>query len=320
MERFIHFLLFSGFWTFTQSNSNEYILIQENKTWADAQVYCKNVHIDLASVASNEQQTHLQEAVSAALPPLAWTGLFRRNNSWLWTYQSEKLTFAFWKPGRPNNYDGKEDCAAINASGWVDMACSELFPFFCYDVSGAGSFVFIPELHSRYAARIYCSQYHTSLATIRNQTENDLLLNMMAGYENAWIGLFKTGWWWSDGTSSALFPITWSAGQPDVTGLHPLCAATTLNGFDDRLCPETLPFICLKYTKSQIVRVEVKSSQNLNDPAVMEIILQSIKKKLKDRGIGNDTTLTWRLQPDGNVFSLKHESEENLNPCPNTFF
>ncbi|XP_073725820.1 macrophage mannose receptor 1-like [Misgurnus anguillicaudatus] len=320
MERLIQFLLFSGFWIFIQSNSNKFVLIQENKTWADAQVYCKKYHIDLATIASNEDKTSVRVAVSAAMPPLAWTGLYRYNNSWGLTYNLKIVTFLLWKSGKPENPSGREDCAVINgSSGWEDIACNQLFPFFCYNVSIADKFVFIPEIKSWYDAWDYCLQYHTDLAMIRNQTENDLLVNMMVGYEKAWFGLFKDTWRWSDGTKVNKFPVTWSAGQPNITGLNPLCGATTLDGADDRLCPETLPFICLRYTKNQIMRVELKSSQNLNDPAVMERILQLIKKKLKDRGIGNDTTLTWRVQPDGNVFSSKHDGEENQESCTITF-
>nr|XP_055045999.1 uncharacterized protein LOC129431900 [Misgurnus anguillicaudatus] len=321
MERLIQFLLFSGFWMFTQSNSNKFILIQENKTWADAEVYCKKYHIALAKVASNEDQTSLREAVSTALPPLAWIGLYRSNNTWGWTYGFEMVTLGFWKSGKPNNPSGREDCGVINgSSGWEDMACDQLFPFFCYNVSIADKFVLIPQNKSWYDAWVYCLQYHTDMARIWNQTENDLLVNMMVGYDKAWIGLFKDKWKWSDGTSVNKFPVTWSTGQPNITGPNPLCGATTLDGADDRLCPETLPFICSRHTKNQIMRVELKSGQNLNDPAVMENILQLMKQKLKDRGIGNDTTLTWRVQPDGNVFSSKHESEKGQKHCPNTFF
>nr|XP_055046004.1 uncharacterized protein LOC129431906 [Misgurnus anguillicaudatus] len=318
MERFIQFLLFSGFWMFIQSNSNEYILIQEKKTWAAAQVYCRMNHIDLATVASNEDQTSVRVAVSAALPPLAWIGLYRNNNSWYWTYRQEILTFRFWMSGEPNNPDGKGDCAVINSSGWEDMTCNQLFPFFCYSVNSADKFVFISQIKTWNDAKAYCTKYHTDLAIIRNQTENDLLVNMMVGYDKAWIGLFKDWWKWSDKKNIYTFPITWRAGQPDITGLNPLCGATALDGVDDRFCPETLPFICLRHTRNKIMRVEFKSSQNLNDPAVMENILQLMKQKLNDRGIGNDTTLTWRVQPDGNVFSSKHESEKGQKPCPNT--
>ncbi|XP_055046079.2 macrophage mannose receptor 1-like [Misgurnus anguillicaudatus] len=324
MENLLHFLLFSGFWMFIQSISNQFLLIQENKTWDDAQAYCKKYHIDLATIASSEDQTSVREAVSPALPPLAWTGLGRSNNTWRWKYHDVNVTFiwkvslSFWKPGQPDNSDTKSECGVISASGWDDIACDQMFPFFCINESIAEKFVFIPQNKSRGDAWTYCAQYHRTLATIYNQTENDLMVNMMVGYEKAWVSLSKEWWWWSDGTS--MNTLTWSAGQPNITGPNPLCGATTLDGFDDRLCSETLPFICLRHTKQQIMRVELKSSQNLNDPAVMETILQLIQQKLKDRMIGNDTTLTWRVQPDGNVFSSKHESEVNQKLCPHTFF
>nr|XP_055046077.1 uncharacterized protein LOC129431987 isoform X1 [Misgurnus anguillicaudatus] len=326
MEKLLHFLLFSGFWMFIQSISNKFLFIQENKTWDDAQAYCKKYHIDLATIASSEDQTSLQEAVSPALPPLAWTGLGQSNNSWWWKYHGVnvtvgwKVSLSFWKPGQPDNSDAKSDCGVISASGWDDTACDQMFPFFCINESIAEKFVFIPQNMSRDDGWDYCTQYHSTLATIYNRTENDLLVNMMVGYEKAWISLGKAKWWWSDGTDINMFPITWSAGQPNVTGPNPPCGAAALDGFDDRLCSETLPFICLRHTKQQIMRVELKSSQNLNDPAVMETILQLIQQKLKDRMIGNDTTLTWRVQPDGNVFSSKHESEVNQKLCPHTFF
>ncbi|XP_055046075.2 uncharacterized protein [Misgurnus anguillicaudatus] len=320
MEMLIQLLLFSGFWTFIQSNSNKFVLIQENKTWADAQAYCKKYHIDLATMGSSDVQTSVREAVSTVLPPLAWTGLYRLNNTWWWKYQYKPLTFSFWKPGQPDNSDAKEECGVISASGWDDTACGQLFPFFCFTVNNADRFVFIPQNKSQADALTYCTKYHTSLAIILNQTENDLLVNMMVGYDKAWIGMFKDSWRWSDKTDINELTLKWSAGQPDMTGAYPLCVATTFDGFDDRFCPETLPFFCLRHSKNKIMRVELKSSQNPNDPAVMENILQLIKQKLKDRGIGNDTTLTWRVQPDGNVFSSKNESEVNQTPCSDPSF
>nr|XP_055046072.1 C-type mannose receptor 2-like [Misgurnus anguillicaudatus] len=319
MERLIQLLLFSGFWMFTQSNSNKFVLIQENKTWADAQAYCKKYHIDLATIASTEDQTSLREAVSTVLPPLAWTGGYRKNNTWGWIYTLNFAVFSFWKPGQPDNSYGKEECAVISASGWEDTACGQMLPFFCFTVNKPDRFVFISQNKSQVDAWAYCTKYHTHLAMILNQTENDLLVNMMVGYDKAWIGMFKDNWRWSDNTINK-FPINWSPGQPNITGAYPLCGATTLDGFDDRFCTETLPFFCFRHSKNKIMRVELKSSQNLNDPAVMENILHLIKQKLKDRGIGNDTTLTWRVQPDGNVFTSKHESEVNQTPCSDPSF
>nr|XP_055046073.1 C-type mannose receptor 2-like [Misgurnus anguillicaudatus]XP_055046074.1 C-type mannose receptor 2-like [Misgurnus anguillicaudatus] len=319
MERLIQLLLFSGFWTFTQSNSNKFILIQENKTWAGAQAYCKKYHIDLATIVRTDDQTSVREAVSAALPPLAWTGLYRNTNTWGWTYQLRNVLLSFWKPGQPDNSDGKSDCGVISASGWDDIECLQMLPFFCINLNTADRFVFIPQNKSWSDAKAYCTKFHTELAMILSKTENDLLVNMTVGYDKAWIGLFKDSFRWSDNTIN-MFPINWSPGQPNMTGPYRLCIATTIDGYDDRFCTETLPFFCFRHTKNKIMRVELKSSQNPNDPAVMENILQLIKQKLKDRGIGNDTTLTWRVQPDGNVFTSKNESEVNQTHCSDSFF
>ncbi|KAK7149382.1 hypothetical protein R3I94_008889 [Phoxinus phoxinus] len=70
-----------------------------------------------------------------------------------------------------------------------------------------------------------------------------------------------------------------------------------------QLCSNVLPFLCMQRTKKQIVRVKIKSGQNLNDPIVLKAILQSTKLKLKEWGIEKETRVTWRVQPNGNVFS-----------------
>ncbi|KAL6466851.1 hypothetical protein MHYP_G00246550 [Metynnis hypsauchen] len=83
-------------------------------------------------------------------------------------------------------------------------------------------------------------------------------------------------------------------------------------------CNETLPFLC--YTddeqtagritgKRQILSVEVQSDHNVNDPAVKESILEMILQGLKQHGMAQNTTLTWRLQPDGNIFQKKKNNE-----------
>ncbi|KAG7331903.1 hypothetical protein KOW79_005872 [Hemibagrus wyckioides] len=71
-----------------------------------------------------------------------------------------------------------------------------------------------------------------------------------------------------------------------------------------------MPFFCYSEItgKLQIIRVKVRSSQDVKDPAVKEAILEQIKKKLKDHGMAKNITVKWREQPDGNVF---HKEKEN---------
>ncbi|KAG7314239.1 hypothetical protein KOW79_022735 [Hemibagrus wyckioides] len=55
-------------------------------------------------------------------------------------------------------------------------------------------------------------------------------------------------------------------------------------------------------TWSRIVRLQVKSDGSVFDPAVQSSIVEQIKQNLKEKGMLENTTVTWRVQPDGNIF------------------
>ncbi|KAG7333632.1 hypothetical protein KOW79_002039 [Hemibagrus wyckioides] len=60
--------------------------------------------------------------------------------------------------------------------------------------------------------------------------------------------------------------------------------------------------------------MKVKSSQDVNDPAMMAAIEEKLKQKLKDYGMNENITVKWRKQPDGVVF---HKEEENITAVTN---
>ncbi|CAM4509590.1 unnamed protein product [Leuciscus chuanchicus] len=64
---------------------------------------------------------------------------------------------------------------------------------------------------------------------------------------------------------------------------------------------------CVRPTekKRQIVRLEVKSGQDLNDPEVKKEILAKMEQILKEKGLAGEAKLSWRTQSDGNVFQTK---------------
>ncbi|XP_024242699.2 scavenger receptor cysteine-rich domain-containing group B protein [Oncorhynchus tshawytscha] len=63
----------------------------------------------------------------------------------------------------------------------------------------------------------------------------------------------------------------------------------------------------------QMVRVELTpdSPTNLSDPAVSEAILQQIKAKLRAQGISDTVKLSWKVQPDEEIF---HKKEMGKSP------
>lgn len=109
MERLFYLLLFAELCPFTQSTLREYVLIQEQKNWDDAQAYCRRNYMDLATVQNIQDWTNLQTAVQPALS-LVWIGLYNDINSWRWSNQDESLTFENFNNGDPSNSNGIQEC------------------------------------------------------------------------------------------------------------------------------------------------------------------------------------------------------------------
>lgn len=124
--------LSTGFLPFTRSVSQEYVLIEDHKTWYEAQVYCKEKYFDLLIVQNVEEWTRLQETVQYALTSVAWIGMYNDINSWRWSYQDENMTFMAWRSDQPNNVGGKQECVGLEHGEWVDIECYGKNPFFCY--------------------------------------------------------------------------------------------------------------------------------------------------------------------------------------------
>ncbi|KAF7686796.1 hypothetical protein HF521_015189 [Silurus meridionalis] len=62
-------------------------------------------------------------------------------------------------------------------------------------------------------------------------------------------------------------------------------------------------------TRRQTVKLQVKSDGSVFDPAVQSSILDQIKQKLKENGMLENTTVTWAVQPDGNIFHKKKKND-----------
>lgn len=110
-------------------------------------------------------------------------------------------------------------------------------------------FIFINETKTWYEAQTYCRQNHSDLASVRNQTDNELvwgLSNKSSNCHHFWIGLFKDSWQWSDQSPSSFR--YWSSG-PNTLPQNQNCTAISVTDQSVRywhnLSCETLnPFIC----------------------------------------------------------------------------
>ncbi|XP_058864831.1 macrophage mannose receptor 1-like [Acipenser ruthenus] len=118
----------------TSNITERYTLIEELKTWTEAQQYCIEHHTDLVSIKSDSEN---EDLVKKAQGKPFWIGLF--NNPWKWSHQGDNYTFHNWNTGEPNNVGGNENCVEIGVRDdpsrgeWHDKDCSLKLPFFCFD-------------------------------------------------------------------------------------------------------------------------------------------------------------------------------------------
>uniref|UniRef100_A0A8C2GXL7 C-type lectin domain-containing protein n=1 Tax=Cyprinus carpio TaxID=7962 RepID=A0A8C2GXL7_CYPCA len=200
-----------------------FILIQEPKTWTEAQSYCKQYHWDLATIQSDEDRYKIQEVAAAAkFQNRAWMGLYDGLFVWRWSYQDQNLDYSNWASLEDTTSRTQRMCKFIfNAAklSWRD-------------------------------AQSQCRRLYVDLSTISDSFENsavDTILSL-ASQNEAWIGLSKNLWLWSDQSKVTWLSVKWADGQPDNASGNEKCGfvnETGLIGDDD--CSHTLPFFCSEF-------------------------------------------------------------------------
>ncbi|XP_039505383.1 uncharacterized protein LOC120461284 [Pimephales promelas] len=283
--------------------------------WAKAQNYCRENHIDLATVQTAEDWTTLQEVADAEkYRSFAWIGLYNDVDSWRWSYKEERLVFQYWGSGQPdNNYD-EEECVEMFSSGyWNDCPCNANRYFFCNDerANATVRLVLIRTSMTWLNAQKYCRQNHTDLATVRSQEDNRQINNLMTNMGGAWIGLYRDSWKWSDQanftSSTQLITQRLNTMGQNCVGLSYSSAS-----IDDQNCASSFYFYCsIVKSKQQLIRVQVKASENADDATLSALVLNKLQQMLSDQ----DVTLTWRKQPDGKIFQKKKTRNASPPVC-----
>ncbi|KAL7844103.1 hypothetical protein SRHO_G00226420 [Serrasalmus rhombeus] len=246
------------------TSSNRYHFVNESKSWTEAQRYCRENYTDLATIDNMEEMNRLINTVNGSYSGLAWIGLYDDLDSWRWSLDDE----SFYKEGerdfrgwdhQPDNYNGRELCVYIHSYGtWFDGQCETYHTFVCYNgKNGADDYIWINQYRSWADAQHYCRQFYTDLASVRNLTENQRIVNITGGYD-VWIGLYRTRLWSDQHTSTYENwrpGISYRAEEPDnganVFGQHGDQHCTSVSFSDlglwtDENCLLTLPFVCYR--------------------------------------------------------------------------
>uniref|UniRef100_A0A3B5LLU2 C-type lectin domain-containing protein n=1 Tax=Xiphophorus couchianus TaxID=32473 RepID=A0A3B5LLU2_9TELE len=119
-----------------RNSSKKYHLIQERKTWAEAQSYCREKHTDLISGTKQLQDEEVKkETSSVGDDTYILIGLFREK--WRWS-DGSSFSFRNWTKLFDYQAEYRGQCAMTvfdNGGRWRNENCDGRKPFICYDVT-----------------------------------------------------------------------------------------------------------------------------------------------------------------------------------------
>uniref|UniRef100_A0A3B3YC91 C-type lectin domain-containing protein n=1 Tax=Poecilia mexicana TaxID=48701 RepID=A0A3B3YC91_9TELE len=268
------------------AQSHQYYFVNTSLTWTEAQSVCRRDYTDLATIESTADVNDFL-STNSSYTGKAWIGLYDDTlNSWKWSlndssfYGPGEYSFRNWQPGQPDDYYGQQHCVQFNGSSvnslgqWDDAGCMETMQFLCYNgtVGGSPSYVLSSISLTWTEAQKFCRENYVDLASVRNQTENDIIRTLI-GSSTVWIGLYREKLW-SD-SSDSLFRY-WADGEPfDPSGDQ--CVAGSFNDsgrWSDESCSLSLPFVCYKPSYVSRMKVQLTSQRKLSESEMEEVLAE----------------------------------------------
>ncbi|XP_055359474.1 uncharacterized protein LOC114843251 isoform X2 [Betta splendens] len=259
----------------------EYTYVDMRVDFASAQIYCKEYYKDVATITSSRDMSMMirpstnQDGIWIGLndDPDDWMGVMGNNtDSWRWslTGQTSKTSYCNWRPSQP-------DFTVTNATG---------------------KFFVLVQLNLTWtAAQTFCRQNHTDLATIENADDSNVIQTLMETLgTNAYIGLYRIPWFWSDHNTSTFR--NFAPGKPNNDQTVNFCVAELPDHtWTDVPCSLSLAFFCYAESRLRtILRIRSQTNADMTDRAINAQILQQIGAALEDQG-GTVFEIKWNIQP-----------------------
>ncbi|XP_069054026.1 macrophage mannose receptor 1-like isoform X2 [Lepisosteus oculatus] len=251
----------------SQGGGQQYRLIRENKTFADAQRHCRESCSDLPRVDSVGESEQIR---TTAQGHAVWIALLQ--DGWEWS-DGRRSGFRNWSPGEPNGgqppneeiyteiylKDGVYNNINNNnkRGGWNDATQVQGRAFFCYNATNSSEqYHFICDKKSWVEAQKYCRYNHTDLVTVFTEEQQNKLLSLTNTGEadGAWIGLYNNTQ--SDLGSGG------AAGSPYTQTQGRVCVLMdSAGGWEERDCQERNYFMCLNKTeRSNVTLIELNQT------------------------------------------------------------
>lgn len=171
----------------------QFILVEKEKNFTEAQKYCRKNHTDLISGLKQLYDTKVITLLENKSRNGFWRiGLFR--DTWKWSDGSQS-SFRNWDY-QPDS--GNCTMTTLKESRWTSDNCSSLKPFFCYDEE----MVLIKKNKTWEDALYYCREHHYDLVSITGPDQQEMVQEKakMAESPFVWAGLRYTCtldfWFW----------------------------------------------------------------------------------------------------------------------------
>ncbi|KAJ0006654.1 hypothetical protein NQD34_013927, partial [Periophthalmus magnuspinnatus] len=220
----------------------EFHLMTQSMSWEDARSFCRLKHSDLATVQNRKDQGLVLDLLHHAGPQRSWVGLRRTSTAhWRWSDGRGTLQSA---DTPPHDEEATQRCVKLTPDGaWKDSDCAALNTFVCYELNGENMvrFAHYSAMATWRTAQDTCRNNHMDLVTVTSTEINSAVQGLVTAGHEAWIGLFRDAWEWSDGSDTSYR--SWVDGG-DGDGD---CAAASVEheGFwSVTQCTEKLPFVC----------------------------------------------------------------------------
>ncbi|XP_062420179.1 macrophage mannose receptor 1-like [Pungitius pungitius] len=199
---------------YNDTEPKSFHLIGQNKTWLEAQSFCRENFKDLMS---GRKQLNDQKFTSLRKEnKCLWIGLFR--DTWKWSDESSS-SFRYWEKISEQDKDSDENddkdqkCATVSDGKWSSDDCDEEHPFFCYN----DKLILIKEKRTWEEAVDYCREHHQDLASVTDSHWQEWVQQRARGADTpfVWVGLRYScplGFWFWVSDEMLCFS-NWAAGN-----------------------------------------------------------------------------------------------------------
>lgn len=214
-----------------------HVHVSKEKTWNEAQSYCRQNYIDLSTVSSNEENLHLRGMLGGKH---AWIGMYRNRTNmdqFIWSDGDLQTNFINWKSGQPGNRNNGQNCVEVDETGWADYECDKVLPFFCYSVT------LERDQKTWEEAMEHCRDHYTELASLTSNQQLQQADNNLSGETSVWVGLrFVAGQWYWLNTE----PVGNNVTLPWCPAVPYGCGARNIETkkWENRDCNDKLSFLC----------------------------------------------------------------------------